>query len=195
MDSFIALDLIKNKDPSGLEFIISEYGSLVKFIIRQILGTNNARDVEECTNDVWLTIWQKATQYDPNRSSIKTWLCVIARNKSIDQLRTLHNEAQKVLTIDEGKLSELYFEMTSISAIAEEHADIEHSSFILNKALAMMSDNERQLLIRRYYYFEDISSIAASYHVSRASIDNRLARSRKHLRKLLGEVIVNENTR
>ena len=45
-------------------------------------------EAEEVLQDVYLTIWRKAGQYDGERASPITWLAMIARNKAIDRLRT-----------------------------------------------------------------------------------------------------------
>ncbi len=44
-------------------------------------------EAEEVLQDVYLTIWRKASQYDADRASPITWLAMIARNKAIDRLR------------------------------------------------------------------------------------------------------------
>lgn len=44
-------------------------------------------EAEEVLQDVYLTIWRKAGQYDADRASPITWLAMIARNKAIDRLR------------------------------------------------------------------------------------------------------------
>ena len=42
---------------------------------------------EEVTQDVMMTLWHKAHLYDPQKSSLSTWLYRIARNRRIDHLR------------------------------------------------------------------------------------------------------------
>lgn len=42
---------------------------------------------EELTQEVMLTVWRKADQYDPAKAGALTWLFVIARNRRIDSLR------------------------------------------------------------------------------------------------------------
>jgi RNA polymerase sigma-70 factor, ECF subfamily len=44
-------------------------------------------EAEEVLQDVYLTIWRKASQYDGDRASPMTWLAMIARSKAIDRLR------------------------------------------------------------------------------------------------------------
>jgi RNA polymerase sigma-70 factor (ECF subfamily) len=45
-------------------------------------------DAEEVLQDVYLTIWRKASQYDAAGASPITWLAIIARNRAIDRIRS-----------------------------------------------------------------------------------------------------------
>lgn len=42
---------------------------------------------EDCAQDVLVTVWRKAGQYDPARASVTTWIFTIARNRRIDLMR------------------------------------------------------------------------------------------------------------
>jgi RNA polymerase sigma-70 factor (ECF subfamily) len=53
-------------------------------------------EAEEVLQDVYLTIWRKASQYDAVRASPITWLAMIARNKAIDRLRANRVERASV---------------------------------------------------------------------------------------------------
>jgi RNA polymerase sigma-70 factor (ECF subfamily) len=44
-------------------------------------------DAEDVLQEVFATIWRKATQYDPALASPITWLAMLARNRAIDKLR------------------------------------------------------------------------------------------------------------
>ena len=46
-------------------------------------------EAEDVLQDVYLTVWNKASSYEPGRASPITWLATIARNRSIDRLRAL----------------------------------------------------------------------------------------------------------
>ena len=43
---------------------------------------------EDVLQDTYLTVWRKAESFDPSRASPITWLVTIARNRSIDRLRS-----------------------------------------------------------------------------------------------------------
>jgi RNA polymerase sigma factor (sigma-70 family) len=44
-------------------------------------------EAQDVLQEVYVTAWGKAAQYDPAKASPITWLAVLARNKAIDQLR------------------------------------------------------------------------------------------------------------
>ena len=46
-------------------------------------------EAEDALQDVFTTVWRKAAQFDATRASATAWLAMIARNKSIDRLRSM----------------------------------------------------------------------------------------------------------
>ena len=42
---------------------------------------------EEVTQQVMLEVWQRRASFDPSRSSMSSWVMMIARSRAIDQLR------------------------------------------------------------------------------------------------------------
>ncbi|MDG1572646.1 sigma-70 family RNA polymerase sigma factor [Robiginitalea sp. M366] len=65
-----------------------------------ICGAINAvvRDpmlAEELCQDVFVTVWEKAGQYNASKGRVFTWLLNIARNRAIDHLRSRNYKRQK----------------------------------------------------------------------------------------------------
>jgi len=183
-----ALERLKQQDPTGLEMLMCTYGALVQFIIRQILGPEMPGDIEECATDVWVSVWQKASQYDAGRSSFKTWISMLARHRAIDQLRKRYDPTRSAISLDDERLAPICEEMQEFTEILEEQEERQKRSIFINQAIARMPEADRNLIIRRYYYFEEITDLAKEAGVSRSVVDNRLSRSRKLLRALYLEV-------
>ncbi len=49
--------------------------------------SRDREEAEDVLQEVYVTVWQKATQFDPARSSPITWLATMVRNRAIDRLR------------------------------------------------------------------------------------------------------------
>ena len=73
-------------DRSAFESLYQRTSAKLFGVCLRILGERN--EAEEVLQDVFLVIWRKAKQYDADRASPITWLAMIARNKSIDRLRS-----------------------------------------------------------------------------------------------------------
>lgn len=65
--------------------LYQRYGTLVYSVAFRIL--QNQQDAEEVTQDVFMRVWEKAEDFDPQRGAYPAWLAVITRNAAIDTLR------------------------------------------------------------------------------------------------------------
>lgn len=59
----------------------------------RVLG--DRAEAEDVLQDVFVSVWSKAVQFDAKRSSAMTWLGTIARNRAIDRLRALPSSATR----------------------------------------------------------------------------------------------------
>lgn len=70
----------------------ASFASLFEFFAPRIkaymqqLGSD-ASQAEELAQEVMVTVWRKAEQYDPDKASVSTWIFRIARNRRIDAHR------------------------------------------------------------------------------------------------------------
>jgi RNA polymerase sigma factor (sigma-70 family) len=53
---------------------------------------------EDVLHEVYLTIWKRAGAYEPGRGSPMTWLATIARNRSIDWIRSTRSRKTVPIT-------------------------------------------------------------------------------------------------
>lgn len=79
------LPRIARGDEKALGALYDACGGLVFSLARRITG--NDREAEEITQDVFVSAWRNAGQFDPQRANAATWLTTLARNKAIDRLR------------------------------------------------------------------------------------------------------------
>lgn len=56
---------------------------------------NDRREAEDVLQDVYLSVWMKAADFDAGRASPITWLATIARNRSIDRVRQIGRRDEK----------------------------------------------------------------------------------------------------
>ena len=73
------------RSKSAFATLFEYYAPRLKGYLRRL----SADDVlaEELVQDVMLTVWRKAAQFDRQKSAVSTWLFTIARNRWIDTMR------------------------------------------------------------------------------------------------------------
>src|SRR5262245_61262006 len=64
------------------------YGQTLRYVRRIV---HNEAAAEDVVSDVFLDVWRKAASYE-GRCPASTWLCAIARHKSVDALRRRSGE-------------------------------------------------------------------------------------------------------
>ena len=78
--------LLKNRNNQAFGYLYDNYsGALYTIILQIIKETEPANDILQ---EVFVNIWRKIESYDPVRGRLFTWMMNIARNASIDALRS-----------------------------------------------------------------------------------------------------------
>lgn len=65
--------------------LLNRYGTLVSSLAWRFL--NNANEVEDAVQDIFVTLWQKAGRFNPNLASETTYVTMVARRRLIDHYR------------------------------------------------------------------------------------------------------------
>ncbi len=80
-----ALARIPAGDRAALQTVYRLTSAKLFGVCLRILGERS--EAEEVLQEVYVTVWRKAADFDAGRASPLTWLIAIARNRSIDRLR------------------------------------------------------------------------------------------------------------
>jgi RNA polymerase sigma factor (sigma-70 family) len=81
-----ALARVSGGDRAALRNVYQDTSAKLFGVCLRIL--NDRSEAEDVLQDVYMTVWRKAGTFDPSRASPITWLVAIARNRSIDKLRS-----------------------------------------------------------------------------------------------------------
>jgi RNA polymerase sigma factor (sigma-70 family) len=81
-----AIARIAGGDRQALQFLYRETSAKLFAVCHRIL--NDRGEAEDVLQEVYIAIWRHARAFDPDRASPITWLVAIARNRSIDRLRS-----------------------------------------------------------------------------------------------------------
>lgn len=80
-----ALGRVASGDRLALRQVYDRTSAKLFGIVLRICGEREA--AEDVLQEVYVTVWNRAAGYDPERASPVTWLATIARNRAIDWRR------------------------------------------------------------------------------------------------------------
>lgn len=175
------LSELEGKNPRAIEYIVTQYGSLIKSVLFQNLY-DRKEQWEECFDDVLLAIWNNPGRFEDKRGQFKNWICAIAKYKAIDTLRRESRRSDREVSyeehLDAGLIKEAYCRERGFDS--QDSSDEE-----LDKLLACLCTEDRDLFFRRYVKEESIQQITEETGMSREMIYSRISRGKKRLRRSL----------
>lgn len=176
MDDNEIIGLFLARDEDAIEAAGREYGAYCSAIANGILNDRGA--AEECVNDTWLKCWQSIPPQRPK--SLKAFAGRIARNLALSALRAgnarKRGGGQAELALDE--LSEV----VSGGETPEGALDRQAFQAALDDFLGALSERDRNLFLRRYWYLDSTEALAKRFRMSRTHVTTTLHRLRGKLR-------------
>ncbi len=172
-----------HKDPNaGMEQLLNNYTGLVYAVVKSKLNGSYcvSSDLEDCVADVFSKFYTELADYDPAMSSIKSYLCVIARNHAINVAKKRSLEGGISLD-DEQSLLQIVDDVTIDSELTDEELRRE-----VIKAVEDLGEPDSSIIFRKYYYGESSKEIANAIGLSATNVDTRTHRALNKLRKMFG---------
>ena len=120
MEDHKLLQLLRKNPSAGMEQLMNQYTALVYAVIKGKLSESYyvSSDIEDCMADVFSEFYTELAKYDPKVSSVKSYLCVLARNHAIDIVRKRARQQGDISLDDEESLLQISDELTIESEIS-----------------------------------------------------------------------------
>ena len=169
------IGLLFQRSETAISALQQKFGGLCRSIISNIL--TDRRDVEECTSDTYLRVWNSIPPQHPAR--LDSFVARIARNAALD--RYDYNTASMRNT----GLTLAYEELALYLPSRDQETDTVEFRTFLNRFLRGLPKTSRTMFIRRYWYGENIGNIAKAFGYSVEKVKSTLFRTRKKLREAM----------
>ena len=162
------------RDRTAFVELYRQLGPRVKaFLMRQGADKESAEDV---TQEVMLTVWRRAEQYDRSKAAVSTWVFTIARNRRIDSLR--RTRRPEFDPEDPALLPEP-------ARAADDVVDLAEQGRLLHAAVAELPEEQERLLRMAYFEDKSHSMIAEELELPLGTVKSRLRLAMAKLRHAL----------
>ena len=181
MDDTDIIQLYWDRNDQAIRITAEKYGRYCKSIAKNIL--NNDEDAEECVNDTYWNAWNSMPIHWPEQLS--TFLGKITRNLSFNKYK--HNHAEKRGGGEIALVLEELTDCVSDTDGVEQIIDSQELAKAINTFVRSLSPDKRNIFVRRYWYADSVSKIAADYGMLQGTVSKALERTRKQLKSYLTE--------
>ena len=168
--------LVAGGDRAAFADLFGKLAPKVKaYLIR--LGAEPAQ-ADDLAQDVMLTLWRKASQFDPAKASVMTWAFVIARNRRIDSLR------RESSTITYGQEPP---EDEDPDPLADDHLAGKQGADKMRAAISGLTAEQQEVVRRSFFEDEPHSAIAEALGLPLGTVKSRLRLAFTKLRSRMEE--------
>jgi RNA polymerase sigma-70 factor, ECF subfamily len=132
---------------------------------------------DELTQDVMLTVWRKAAQFDPSKGTVAAWLYTITRNRLFNHLRDARYP-QPELEADASA--------DDVAARPDEQLASAERRARLARALRQLPPEQHAVLRDAYWRGQTLQEHADEQHLPLGTVKTRVRLALAHLRTILG---------
>lgn len=179
MDDKEIIVLLWNRAERAIDALKARFGKNLYRIAKNILEDH--QDAEEAENDTYLAIWNAIPPAHPD--PLPPYVYKVGRNTALKHLRKQSAQKRRSrydLSLDE--LSEIL-----PAGTLEDTIDAKALGRAINVFLDKLTREDRILFVQRYWFGDDISTLAKAFSLSPNNISVKLHRIRNKLKDYLNK--------
>lgn len=170
---------IAARDMQAFGHIYDRYAQPVFSMAGHMLGVNEA---EEAAQEIFMRLWNKASQYDPARGPFSHWFMSIARNHILDKLRA-RSERLRVVAAEEIDL--LLAEAPDPKVDVLDQVWQKQRGDALSQALQRIPPEQRRVIVLAYFGGMSQSEISMHLNVPLGTVKKRIRLGLQKMRAAL----------
>lgn len=169
------VSLLKLRDDKAFGYLYDNYSSALYSIIVQILS-GDVELANDVLQEVFINIWRKIDSYDQTKGRLFTWMLNIARNASIDTLRSRTYQNDRKNQPMPGSVDE---------QLNGQSAQLNVDNIGFRKVLGQLKEDQRILIDLAYFKGYTHEEIAAIQNIPLGTVKTRIRNALIQLRGIL----------
>lgn len=178
MDDVAIVQAMARGDSAALALLYDRYSGNMLALAQRIVG--RGAEAEDVIHDVFLEAWRHAADYDHARGSVKSWLLLRTRSRSLD-LQKSARVSKQVSSFDDAWVADLADPSRDTAAGADQTR--------IRQVLAALPPEQREVLLLGYFEGLSSSEIAERVGVPLGTVKSRVAAALSALRSALSDSV------
>jgi RNA polymerase sigma factor (sigma-70 family) len=171
-----ALARIPGGDRAALQTVYRLTSAKLFGVCLRILGER--AEAEDVLQEVFVTVWRKAADFDAARASPMTWLIAIARNRAIDRLRASRRNRSMAPIEAAGDIAD-------VAPMADSALEYAQENVRLHGCLGELAAHERAALRGAFFDGNTYEELAARMTVPLGTMKSWIRRAMIKLKACL----------
>lgn len=176
---------IKGREEEALAELYDLYNRLLYGLIISIV--KKREEAEDVLQEVFITIWERASTFNEDKGNVYSWIITLTRNKAIDRIRSKGYKTQQKASQD--------VDAPEFSLEGDNFDPLETTIFsdrteLVRKALTEIPDKQSEVLKIAYYSGMTQQEISDKLKIPLGTVKTRMRQGMLKLKDILGEFIL-----
>ena len=171
------LALAAEGEATALAVLHGRHAGVARGVANRVLRDRDL--AEDAVQEAFVDLWKSAKTFDPTRSSVRNWICLLAHRRAVDIAR---REARR--SVAAGRAGELDAESYS----AEDAVMLRLEQHSVRAALEQLTERHRVLLELAYYGGLTQSQLADRFDLPIGTVKSRTFEALRRLALVLAPV-------
>jgi RNA polymerase sigma factor (sigma-70 family) len=164
--------LLKQRQRSAFDYLYDNYSAALYSVVLSILA--NTELSQDTLQEVFIKIWRQIEQYDAAKARLFTWMVNIARNASIDTIRSKGYRQSK----ENREVTEAVYEYAGFSAVNVDNIG-------LRKIVQKLKPEHKVLVELSYFQGFTQDEISKMLEIPLGTVKTRMRGALIQLRELI----------
>ena len=165
--------LLQQRNNQAFTYLYDNYSNALYGIINQIVS--DAESANDVLQEVFINIWRKIETYDISKGRLFTWMLNIARNASIDKIRSKSYQND----LKNQPLPE------DVSTLGNQSVKLKTDDIGLKKVLGKLKEEQRSLIELSYFQGFTHEEISKGLNIPLGTVKTRIRSALLQLRSMI----------
>ena len=169
------IQILQTGSEESFDILYQNYSAAIFGVISRVI--QNRELAEDLTQETFIKIWNNFSSFDPSKGRLYTWMLNIARNISIDALRS---KQEKIAQQNQELENSVYI------IDQQHHSKMSEETIGLKSLVNHLPEEQREIVEKMYFLGYSQSEISKDFDIPLGTVKTRARQAIQKLRTVFG---------